>query len=233
MQVYKITFEDGTFYIGATTKTAIERVHGHYLEMTCTKGRHKLIRQAFYKHGYNLNLEVLAECDNKELLLLAEMEAIEKHNAFNENNPLGLNMKRGGLGIPKEGMPKLKADWATRNKERLQEKQKEYYQANKERLIENAREYYETNKEVINERNREYSKVHKEEIAAYRAQYQKDNKEAVNANNRRYKERLKMTITPEEKERRLALRRANRNARTQEEKERELANRRANRKVGR
>jgi len=212
MQVYKLTFEDGTFYIGATTKTAIERLHTHYLDRTSKNKKHKLIMQAFNKHDYNLNLEVLAEVDNKELLSLAEMEAIEKHNAFNENNPLGLNMKRGGLGIPKEGMPKLKADWQKRHKPRLQEKQKEYYQANKEKLLIKAKEYYETNKEACNGRNKEYAKNHKEELAAYRAQYQKDNKEAVNANNRRYRERLKMTMTPEEKERRLAIRRAKRKA---------------------
>ncbi len=196
MQVYKLTFPDNSIYVGATTKTALERLKNHYEARNAQVGKNKLIRQAFFRYGLNVKIDVLCECDNKELLLLAEMEAIEKHNSFNGNNPLGLNMVRGGVGIKKQAtLSEYKKDWCERNNDRLLEKKKAYYQENKERLKASAKDNHEKNKERNNERNRKYAREHKEEIGAYHAEYQRINREKVNEKNRLWR----LSRTPEQK----------------------------------
>lgn len=95
MQLYKISFPahlTTKCYIGITSKTAQQRFKEH-----CQKYQNKLIHRAIKKHGKeNAIITVLAECDDWELLCLAEQEAIEK---FNTKNPNGYNLTDGGEGV--------------------------------------------------------------------------------------------------------------------------------------
>jgi hypothetical protein len=197
MQVYKLTFPDNTIYVGATTKTALQRLKTHYESRNSTNGKSKLIQQAFIKHGLNVKIQVLAECDNKEILLLAEMEAIEKHRSFHEVNQLGLNLFRGGVGM-RVGVSHsdYKKEWSKSNKERLEKKRADYYEENKDRLKQAAKDYHEQNKERCLARNREYAKLHSAENSARAGQYQRDNREKTNEKNRLWK----ASRTPEQKE---------------------------------
>ncbi|MFA6090035.1 MAG: GIY-YIG nuclease family protein [Candidatus Woesearchaeota archaeon] len=93
MQLYKISFKTtDKCYIGITSKTAIERFKGHK-----NKTSKSLISKAIRKHGVkNTILTVIADCDNWELLCLAEVEAIEKYNTL---TPAGYNCTLGGDGV--------------------------------------------------------------------------------------------------------------------------------------
>ena len=196
MQVYKLTFPDGTIYVGATTHTVLQRVKKHYEARNSLKAKNRLIMRAFKTHGLNVKIDVLAECENKELLLLAEMEAIQKHNSLNANNKLGLNVVRGGLGMRVgDTHSEYKKQWCKANKERLTNKGKSYYQENKDRLKQSAKDYHEQNKERNLARNRDYARLHKEENNARASKFQKENRERTNEKNRAWR----ASRTPEQK----------------------------------
>jgi len=93
MQLYKLDFPNGKSYIGITSKTAQERFNQH-----CCKSKNKNPCQlAIHKYGKeNIIINVLAECNDWELLCLAEQEAIEKFNTF---KPSGYNLTKGGEGV--------------------------------------------------------------------------------------------------------------------------------------
>jgi group I intron endonuclease len=93
MQLYQLLFPSGKSYIGVTSKTAQERFKQH-----CKQSRKKNPCQlAIHKYGKeNVIINILAECDNWELLCLAEQEAIEK---FKTKSPSGYNLTDGGDGI--------------------------------------------------------------------------------------------------------------------------------------
>ena len=108
MQLYKLDFPNGKSYIGITSKTAQERFIGH-----CNPAqKQNLCQKAIHKYGKeNVIINVLAECDNWELLCIAEQEAIEK---FNTITPNGYNLTLGG-----EGTYGLK--WSEESKSKLSE----------------------------------------------------------------------------------------------------------------
>lgn len=93
MQLYQLLFPNGKKYIGITSKTAKERFKRH-----CSiHSRCKALSRAIKKYGKeSIIISVLAECDNWELLCLAEIEAIEK---FNTISPNGYNLTSGGEGF--------------------------------------------------------------------------------------------------------------------------------------
>jgi len=95
MYLYKISFPKHLTtkcYIGITSQTLKKRLKGH-----CRLSSDSLISRAIKKHGKkNTIMSVIAECDNWELLCLAEMEAIEKFNSFAPN---GYNLTKGGEGL--------------------------------------------------------------------------------------------------------------------------------------
>lgn len=95
MYLYKISFPEHLTtkcYIGITSQTLKNRFKGH-----CRLSSDSLISRAIKKHGKNnAIMSVIAECDNWELLCLAEVEAIEKFNSFSPN---GYNLTLGGEGL--------------------------------------------------------------------------------------------------------------------------------------
>ena len=92
MQLYCLTFPNGKKYIGITSKTAQERFKRH-----CDNSSKSIISRAVRKYGKDsVIMSVIAECDNWELLCLAEQEAIEK---FNTIAPNGYNLTLGGEGL--------------------------------------------------------------------------------------------------------------------------------------
>jgi hypothetical protein len=92
MQLYKLDFPNGKSYIGITSKTTQERFKSH-----ChPSNRKNPCQHAIQKYSKeNIKIKVLAECDNWELLCLAEIEAIEK---FTTKSPNGYNLTDGGDG---------------------------------------------------------------------------------------------------------------------------------------
>ena len=95
MYLYKISFPEHLTtkcYIGITSQTLKKRFKSHCYSSNCS-----LISRAIKKYGKNSAImSVIAECDNWELLCLAEQEAIEK---FNTISPNGYNLTLGGEGL--------------------------------------------------------------------------------------------------------------------------------------
>jgi len=110
MQLYRLSFPNGKKYIGITSKTAKERFKEH----CAPSNRINAVQHAIHKYGKeSVKLTVLAECDNWELLNLAEIEAVEKFNTFYPN---GYNLTLGGdgaLGAIRTNEVKLKNSIAT------------------------------------------------------------------------------------------------------------------------
>lgn len=91
MQLYKISFiTTPKVYIGITKQSINQRLSQH----RC-KNLNTAISRAIRKHGDPI-VTVIAECDDWELLCLAEQEAIEK---FNSLSPNGYNLTYGGEGF--------------------------------------------------------------------------------------------------------------------------------------
>lgn len=91
MKLYKISFPTTEkVYIGITSVSVATRFKAH-----CHQKSKTAISLAIRKYG-NAVLTVLAECDDWELLCLAEQEAIEK---FNSRAPNGYNLTDGGEGF--------------------------------------------------------------------------------------------------------------------------------------
>jgi predicted GIY-YIG superfamily endonuclease len=79
MYLYKISFPKNLTtkcYIGITSQSLKRRLNGH-----CKLSNDSLISRAIRRYGEeNIIVSIVSECNNWELLCLAEMEAIEKFN---------------------------------------------------------------------------------------------------------------------------------------------------------
>lgn len=203
MQLYKISFPvhlSKKCYIGITSKTDQERFKSH-----CRfSKKNYAISNALKKYGKeNAIIIVLAECDNWELLCLAEQEAIEKFNTFCHN---GYNLTKGGDGIlglkhNKETKEKLRQlankQFSTKeSRERVGLKSNEVYRNNCElrlKISESLKRFYEENPERIeiqkekvktyNEKNPEKLKLRALKIKEY--SNKKDNKKAISERNKK------------------------------------------------
>jgi len=117
MQLYQLSFPNGKKYIGITSKTAEERFKRHFW-----RSKKNPCQRAIHKYGKeNVVISVLGECDNWELLCLAEREAIEK---FNTLSPNGYNLTLGGegtLGFKYSVETKQKMSISGRNKPKISE----------------------------------------------------------------------------------------------------------------
>ena len=91
MQLYKIDFPNNKSYIGISSVSAKSRFKDH-----CQKRSKSLVSVAIRKYGKdNVTMLVIGECDDWELLCLAEQEAISKYNT---KSPCGYNLTCGGDG---------------------------------------------------------------------------------------------------------------------------------------
>lgn len=92
--IYKITSPTGRYYIGKT-------VNFHTRMLTYKNGLNTgqpLIHASILKYGWdNHTVEVLEEATPEKLNEL-EIKYIEQYKSFNRDNPLGLNLTRGGDG---------------------------------------------------------------------------------------------------------------------------------------
>jgi hypothetical protein len=126
----------------------------------------------------------------EQLWLNKTKKAVNKHKAFN---------------------PLAKLDkyiYNENNKEKINEKNKEYRENNKEKINEKNKEYRENNKEKLNEYNKEYRENNNEYHKEYREnnkeklkEYRENNKEKRNEKSKEYylnnKEKINKKITCE------------------------------------
>lgn len=214
MELYKLVFPNGKPYIGITRTTALLRLKEH-----ARKPRKTPCYRAIQKYGKeNIKVIVLANCDNWELLCLAEQEAIEKHNTLVSNGK-GYNITFGGEGaltVQEQGEARIARDKAkahalyVKNKSYRNAISKAYYLANKQRHRELAKKWKEENRDKVRQlereryaaniekeraRNRMNTVKHKERKTAYDKKWVSENKDKVAAKTRRYydahKEELK------------------------------------------
>jgi len=201
MQLYRIDFPNGKVYIGITSRTAKERFATH-----CGNSKKKNACQfAIHKYGKeNVVLTVMAECDNWELLCLAEIEAIEKFNSHISKN--GYNITLGGegnfilniQGKEREERDKLlrknlKINYQKNNKEKIIKQSKDYYDKNRNKLIEKSKLFYSENVEKVKERNAEYANKNSDKIKSYLKNYYQQNKEKIKEQSKNRRNKLKIT----------------------------------------
>lgn len=88
--IYKLDFASGKSYIGLTTRTLMQRLAQHRIDMN-SKGRGFLVHAAWLKHGEPI-VSVIAEAEGEELRQ-AERDAIRQLNTISPN---GYNLCVGG-----------------------------------------------------------------------------------------------------------------------------------------
>lgn len=144
MYLYKLSFKSTKKeYIGITTRSINLRFNQHINPNVKIKS---LVQKAIAKHG-NPKLEILSECDDWELLCLAEMEAIDKYGTF---SPKGYNLTFGGDGAKgakrseewKKGQSIRKLELIKSNPEKIKELQKrseDYWAKESSRIAQSER----------------------------------------------------------------------------------------------
>jgi group I intron endonuclease len=92
--IYKITSPTGRYYIGKTVN-----FHARMLAYKNNRNNQQLlIHASIIKYGWeNHTVEILEEAAPEKLNEL-EIKYIQQHNSFSEDNPLGMNLTRGGDG---------------------------------------------------------------------------------------------------------------------------------------
>jgi group I intron endonuclease len=185
MQLYSLKFPNGKMYIGITSKTAEKRFVRH-----CAPSENKNpCQNAIHKYGKeNITISVLGECDDWELLCLAEMEAIEKFNTFKPN---GYNLTLGGEGgavVNVFGDERKKRDksltyrttkaWRDANRDSVRAYQKAYREANRVVVTDDSGCCdIDDKKRAIKESSKAYYKANKDKVAAACKSYYETNKE--------------------------------------------------------
>lgn len=191
MQLYQLLLPNGKKYIGITSKTAQERFKRH-----CELRKNKTaIQHAIHKYGKeNVVVTILAECDNWELLCLAEMEAIEK---FNTIAPNGYNLTLGGEGNAIVGI--YGDERITRDKEVISIVKKDYYERNREAISAKKKIHREKNREAISLKNKARYNANKETIKIKYKLYREENKEKIAAQDKSYRDANKELIAIRQK----------------------------------
>ena len=221
MQLYRLSFPNGKKYIGITSRTVQERFNAH-----CHPSQNRNpCQHAIHKYGKeNVKVTILAECNNWELLCLAEFEAIEKYQAFGKN---GYNLTLGGEGnhvidiygserakrdkalaqvrakvynkINNESIAAKRSNHYKANKGILATKYKAYRELNKESIAIQQKTYYSTNRDMVIAKNKAYIEANKELVAARKKAYTENNKELVAAYQKAYREANKESLAAKKK----------------------------------
>lgn len=89
-------------------------------------------------------------------------------------------MADGHLNHCKQCVKERKAEYYTREKVKIQTKNKSYYDDNKEDLNEKMKSYYADNKDHIIEQHREYVKDNTEKVKTYQKEYRKNHLPKLN-----------------------------------------------------
>jgi group I intron endonuclease len=86
----------GQRYVGVTAQTLRKRLAEHRCK--ANKGGAHLLHQAIREHGWSaFRWDVIAECGDRDLLFLAEREAVDKFKTHASRG--GYNMTVGGSGV--------------------------------------------------------------------------------------------------------------------------------------
>jgi group I intron endonuclease len=86
----------GQRYVGVTSQRFRTRLNEH--RSSALTGSTNLLHQAIREHGWDaFEWEQIAECDDRDLLLLIEREAVDKFKTHRDAG--GYNMTSGGAGV--------------------------------------------------------------------------------------------------------------------------------------
>ena len=158
-KIYKIVCnETGETYYGSTTVLLSQRIGKHRLYTGCSSWC------IIERGNYDYSLIEEFPCESKEQLHKRERWYIENNDCVN---------------VRVEG--RTQKEYQNANKEKIQERKKQYYQANKEKI----QEYYQANKEQT----KQYYQANKEKIQEYR----EANKEKIKEKKRIYRRQRKKT----------------------------------------
>ena len=92
--IYKITSPTGRYYIGKTVDFHVRML----TYKNCINSGQPLIHASILKYGWENHIVEIIEEALPEKLNELEIKYIQQYNSFNRDNPLGLNLTRGGDG---------------------------------------------------------------------------------------------------------------------------------------
>lgn len=155
-KLYKLQCEDGYMYFGCTTQALSVRLGEH------KKRSKRDINRNVYSHINNIGWDrvrivLISEhnLENREQLLREEDELITKY----KDDPYCLNMHRSFTGLNKQEYQKI---YREDNKDKIQEKKKEWIKSNKDKMQVYFKEYHLKNQEVKINNSREWYKNNKD-----------------------------------------------------------------------
>ena len=144
-QIYKLVNDElGLTYYGSTIQPLHKRLHLHKIKLNCSS---KIL---FTEGKCKIYLVEEYPCDNKRQLEQRERYYIENNECLNKRIPC-------------------------RTKDELKEYKKQYNEENKERINEKCKQYYEENKD----KKKQYYKEYREKNKEYYKQHREDNKEKI------------------------------------------------------
>ena len=190
-KIYKLIDNiNNYFYIGSTCLSLSKRLYGH-------KQKSKLNpNQKIYKYintiGWdNIKIVLIKELNlnNKEQLLRAENEIIEKHL----NDPLCLNSCKPFVSLEEQKENQRK--YFQENKDVYHKNAKENYYDNYEYYLTKHKDYYHNNIDYYNN----YRKINKDKIAEQKRQYINQNKDYFSDLKHKYYEEHKEEIKAKNK----------------------------------
>lgn len=195
-KIYKLSNDEGAFYIGSTKKDLNKRLSQHqssYKRFTENKIPYYSAMDVL--KGTNTKIELLEdlgeitaqEAKLKENEYICNIvNCVNKNKAFTTNEEKKIQMKQ----YYKEHKDKIK-EWYLKNKDRCLQNRKKYYEENKEKF----KEWYEENKEKHNEYNKKYYSENKDK----HKQYYQTKKEELKQKHKSYYEANKDKIIERQK----------------------------------
>ena len=165
-KIYKIVCNlTGLIYVGSTIeKTLAYRLHGHKSDYNHSLKNNlnwnKTSFQILQNDDYDIVLIELFPCNSKDELHKRERYFIESLTCVNKVIPSRTYEERKGDEKSKE----INKQYYLKNKETIDEYQKQYRQDHKEETVEYKKEHYLKNKAKIDEKNTQYYEANKQRI---------------------------------------------------------------------
>jgi len=164
-KIYKVICNlTKNIYIGSTRTTLKLRLQKHkdsykyWIKKAKNRKYSYTVFEVLKNNNFNIILLELYPCNSKSELIARERIYIESMNCVNKNIPT--RTKKEWIDANREKVNEIKNNWRKRNPQYL-------------------KQYYLDNKEKLDNKNKQYMEEHKEQQQEYRKQYYQENKESI------------------------------------------------------
>lgn len=169
-KIYKVSNDEGKFYIGSTKSDLNTRLRKHKNAYTqYLEGKRAYYTVFDVLIGINPKIECL-----EELGEITSTQSKKKENEYISENPNCVNKNKAFLS--EEQKAEYLQSYRNENKDKYLQYQKKYYSEN----IEKHKQYYITKKDIIKQTQKEYYNKNKDKILERQNNYYKNKIQKIN-----------------------------------------------------